>query len=93
MLPLIAVVIAFRITKEKYDKQGFFSKRQAMSFYKYCKQAGIEKIDAAGELQWRPVYNAAVGSLPFDDVKENTKHAKHVFAIGKENTERKMNKK
>lgn len=93
MLPLIAVVIALRVTKEKYDKSGFFGNRQAAEFYHACIRAGIQKIDAAGEPQWRSVYTMTVGELPFTDVRENTKQAKRVFACGKEYTERKMKNK
>ena len=93
MLPLIAIVIALRITKEKYDINGFFSRRQAVEFYKACMRAGIQKIDAAGEPQWRSVYTMTVGALPFADVQENTKQAKRVFACGKEYIERKMKNK
>ena len=89
MLPVIAVVIALRITKEQYDKQGYFSKRQAAAFYKACKQAGLEKIETAAAPQWTPLYTASVGAFPSDDPKEMIRQAKRVFACGKEIEERK----
>ena len=93
MLPVILVVIALRITKNQYDKQGYFSKRQAAAFYKACRKAGIEKIDAAGQAQWRNLYTAAVGDFPYAGEKENVNQAKRVYALGKETVERKEKNK
>ena len=93
MLPVIAVVIGLRITKEQYDKKGYFSKRQASAFYKACKQAGLEKIEPAGEQQWAPVYTASVGAFPSVDSKEMIRQARRVFACGKEISEIKEQKK
>ena len=93
MLPVVAVVTGLRITKEQYDKKGYFSRRQAAAFYRACKQAGLSKIEPAEEPQWTPLYTAAVGAFPSGDPKEKCKQAKRVFAIGKEITEKKEQNK
>ena len=92
MLPLIAVAIAFRITKEQYDKQGLYTKRQAMAFYRTCIRNGLETIEKAEEPLWRPLYNETVGALPYENLKDNIKQAKRVFTSGKEYEERKQEK-
>ncbi len=87
-LPIIAVAVALRFTKEKADKTGFFTNRQAAAFYTECEKNAIT-VDRKNEPKWRPVYNTTVGILPSDDLAKNTDQAKKVYAAGKSITERK----
>lgn len=89
MAPMIAIVIALRVTKEQYDSCGFFSNRQAAAFYKQCVSAGIAEIEPASRETWTALYTQTVGAFPAGNDRDRMRQAKLVFGKGKEYMEKK----
>ncbi len=84
MVPMIAVAIALRVVKERYDSCGFFTNRQAAAFYKQCVSAGISEIGAENRDDWCKVYTQSVGAFPEGNDRDRMRQAKIVFNKGKE---------
>ena len=93
MVPMIVIVIALRVTKEKYDRAGYFSDRQAAAFYKECAAAGVTDVSIANEKEWSPLYTQSVGAFQSQNVRDHVRQARLVYQKGKQLTEKKGNSK
>ena len=82
-VPLVAAVLAIRIVHDRFCRNGYYGKKQAIAFYTACKANGISRIRSSPIADCDRIYREQVADVDLGAEKKRLTVYEQIFNEGK----------
>ena len=82
-VPLLLVVLAMRITHDRFCKNGYFSREQARTFYDACQAAGVGQVKLSALEECDRIYREKVSTAELGEKARRLALYERIYAEGK----------
>jgi len=87
-VPLALAVFLIRFGYDRFYRQGFYTKKQALAFYLKCQAVSPSGIVASKEKQFTEIYRDVISDVPLRKGLDTMNHYKIIYNEGKKQNRR-----